>query len=161
MLLTVSPKKLLRIFYQVIEFVQFKERLQRSNQYLVARVEASILQLKQKTDNIEEEEVSILFLFIHLRLCFYVIDDRYRYFLFQGILESLNCGIHFVELSNEIRSKNLTFNEDFQSRPWWTPFPEKNYLLGQHKIHLVSNFNLLGEVLGSKMYCDFVSMEES
>lgn len=66
MLLTVSPKKLLRIFYQVIEFVQFKERLQRSNQYLVARVEASILQLKQKTDNIEEEEVSILsFLFIY------------------------------------------------------------------------------------------------
>lgn len=92
-----------RNYSKVIEFVQFKERLQRSNQYLVARVEASILQLKQKTDNIEEEE---------------------------GILESLNCGIHFVELSNEIRSKNLTFNEDFQSRPWWTPFPEKNYLLG-------------------------------
>ncbi|KDP45753.1 hypothetical protein JCGZ_17360 [Jatropha curcas] len=92
-----------RNYSKVIEFVQFKEQLQRSNQYLVARVESSILQLKQKADNIEEEEV---------------------------VLESLNSGIHFVELSNEIRSKTLSFNEDFQSRPWWTPVPEKNYLLG-------------------------------
>ncbi|XP_065881185.1 N-terminal acetyltransferase B complex auxiliary subunit NAA25 [Euphorbia lathyris] len=92
-----------RNYSKVIEFVQFKERLQQSNQYLVARVETSILQLKQKADNIEEEE---------------------------GVLEGLNCGIHFVELSNEIKSKNLNFNEDFQTRPWWTPIPEKNYLLG-------------------------------
>ncbi|XP_048226792.1 N-terminal acetyltransferase B complex auxiliary subunit NAA25 isoform X2 [Ricinus communis] len=92
-----------RNYSKVIEFFQFKERLQQSNQYLVARVETSILQLKQKANNIEEEE---------------------------GILESLNCGSHFVELSNEIRSKSLTFNEDFHSRPWWTPAPEKNYLLG-------------------------------
>ncbi|WCJ34810.1 N-terminal acetyltransferase B complex auxiliary subunit NAA25 [Euphorbia peplus] len=92
-----------RNYSKVIEFVQFKERLQQSNQYLVAKVETSILQLKQKADNIEEEE---------------------------GVLDGLNCGIHFVELSNEIRSKNLNFNEDFQTRPWWTPIPEKNYLLG-------------------------------
>jgi N-terminal acetyltransferase B complex non-catalytic subunit len=45
------------IIFQVIEFVQFKERLQHSNQYLMARVEAPILQLKQNADNIEEEEV--------------------------------------------------------------------------------------------------------
>ncbi|XWS74406.1 hypothetical protein CRYUN_Cryun02cG0213300 [Craigia yunnanensis] len=92
-----------RNYSKVIEFVQFKERLQHSNQYLVARVEAPILQLKQSADNIEEEE---------------------------SILESLKCGIDFVELSNEIGSKSLTFNEDFQSRPWWTPTTEKNYLLG-------------------------------
>ncbi|KAF2290270.1 hypothetical protein GH714_006936 [Hevea brasiliensis] len=92
-----------RNYSKVIEFVQFKEQLQRSNQYLVARVESPILQLKQRADSIEEEE---------------------------GVLESLNCGIHFVELSNEITSKTLTFNEDFQSRPWWTPVPGKNYLLG-------------------------------
>lgn len=92
-----------RNYSKVIEFVQFKERLQRSNQYLVARVETPILQLKQKADNIEEEEV---------------------------VLENLNGGVHFVELSNEIRSKTLTFNEDFQSRPWWAPTTEKNYLLG-------------------------------
>ncbi|CAK7351925.1 unnamed protein product [Dovyalis caffra] len=92
-----------RNYSKVIEFVQFKEQLQRSSQYLVARVETPILQLKQKADNIEEEE---------------------------RVLESLNGGIHFVELSNEIGSKTLTFNEDFQSRPWWTPTSEKNYLLG-------------------------------
>ncbi|KAB2028652.1 hypothetical protein ES319_D05G111100v1 [Gossypium barbadense] len=92
-----------RNYFKVIEFVQFKERLQHSNQYLVARVEAPILQLKQSADNIEQEE---------------------------SILESLKCGADFIELSNEIGSKSLTFNEDFQSRPWWTPTTEKNYLLG-------------------------------
>lgn len=40
--------------------MQFKERLQHSNQYLMARVEAPILQLKQNADNIEEEEVIFL-----------------------------------------------------------------------------------------------------
>ncbi|KAJ0084133.1 hypothetical protein Patl1_30998 [Pistacia atlantica] len=89
--------------FQVIEFVQFKERLQHSSQYLVARVESSILQLKQNADDIEDEE---------------------------SVLKSMKCGIHFVELSNEIGSKSVTFNEDWQSRPWWTPTPEKNYLLG-------------------------------
>ncbi|KAM7256557.1 hypothetical protein ACFE04_012298 [Oxalis oulophora] len=91
-----------RNYSKVIEFVQFKERLQHSSQYLVSRVETSILQLKQNADNIEEEE---------------------------GVLESMNCGTHFVELSNEIGSKSLTFNEDLQIRPWWAPTPEKNYLL--------------------------------
>ena len=45
------------VLFQVIEFVQFKERLQHSNQYLVARVEAPILQLKQNADNVEEAQV--------------------------------------------------------------------------------------------------------
>lgn len=45
------------VIFQVIEFVQFKDRLQHSSQYLVARVETPILQLKQNADNIEEEEV--------------------------------------------------------------------------------------------------------
>ncbi|KAI7982573.1 N-terminal acetyltransferase B complex auxiliary subunit NAA25 [Camellia lanceoleosa] len=45
-----------RNYSKVIEFVQFKERLQRSNQYLVAKIEAPILQLKQNADKIEEEE---------------------------------------------------------------------------------------------------------
>ncbi|KAJ6878417.1 hypothetical protein NC651_030992 [Populus alba x Populus x berolinensis] len=94
-----------RNYSKVIEFVQFKERLQRSNQYLVARVETPILQLKQKADNMKKKK---------------------RYV----VLENLNGGVHFVELSNEIGSKTLTFNEDFQSRPWWTPTTEKNYLLG-------------------------------
>ncbi|KAA8549465.1 hypothetical protein F0562_001149 [Nyssa sinensis] len=92
-----------RNYSKVIEFVQFKEQLQRSNQYLIVKIEAPILQLKQNADNIEEAEC---------------------------ILESLKCGIHFLELSNKIGSKSLTFNEDLQLRPWWSPTYDKNYLLG-------------------------------
>ncbi|XP_020221131.1 N-terminal acetyltransferase B complex auxiliary subunit NAA25 [Cajanus cajan] len=92
-----------RNYSKVIEFVQFKDRLQHSSQYLVARVETPILQLKQNADNLEDEE---------------------------GVLQGLKCGIHFLELSKEVGSKSLTFNEDLQTRPWWTPTSEKNYLLG-------------------------------
>lgn len=95
-----------RNYTKVIEFVQFKERLQQSNQYVVARVEESILQMKQHAHSIEEEE---------------------------AVLESLKSGIHFVVLSNEIASKPLTFNEEFQSRPWWTPTSDTNYLLGPYE----------------------------
>lgn len=49
------------VILQVIEFVQFKDRLQHSSQYLAARVETPILQLKQNADNIEEEEVIHIF----------------------------------------------------------------------------------------------------
>ncbi|XP_010257019.1 PREDICTED: phagocyte signaling-impaired protein isoform X2 [Nelumbo nucifera] len=92
-----------RNYSKVIEFVQFKERLQHSYQYLMVRVEYPILQLKQKADNIEEEEC---------------------------ILEGMNSGIQSLDLSNRDGCKSLTFNEDMQSRPWWTPTPDKNYLLG-------------------------------
>lgn len=92
-----------RNYSKVIEFVQFKERLQRSSQYLMAKIEAPILQLKRNADNIEEEE---------------------------SVLESLKCGADFLEVSSEIGSKSLTFNEDLQFRPWWTPTYDKNYLLG-------------------------------
>ncbi|XP_019088442.1 PREDICTED: phagocyte signaling-impaired protein isoform X2 [Camelina sativa] len=92
-----------RNYSKVIEFVLFKQRLQHSNQYHAARVEASVLQLKQNADSIEEEE---------------------------RVLENLKSGVQLVELSNEIGSRTLRFNEDMETRPWWTPCPEKNYLLG-------------------------------
>ncbi|KAI3450280.1 hypothetical protein Pfo_006945 [Paulownia fortunei] len=92
-----------RNYSKVIEFVQFKERLQHSSQYLMAKIEAAILQLKRNSNNIDAEE---------------------------GILESLGCGTRFVELSNEITNKSLTFNEDLKLRPWWTPTYDQNYLLG-------------------------------
>ncbi|KAF7119591.1 hypothetical protein RHSIM_Rhsim13G0064100 [Rhododendron simsii] len=92
-----------RNYSKVIEFVQFIERLQCSSQYLMAKIEAPILQLKRNADNIEEEEI---------------------------VLESLKSGADFLEVSSEIGSKSLTFNEDFQFRPWWTPTYDKNYLLG-------------------------------
>ncbi|KAI3732778.1 hypothetical protein L1987_63986 [Smallanthus sonchifolius] len=49
-----------RNYSKVIEFVQFKERLQQSCQYLTAKVEDSILQLKRKANSIEEAELLLL-----------------------------------------------------------------------------------------------------
>ncbi|KAM7496400.1 hypothetical protein LguiA_020814 [Lonicera macranthoides] len=92
-----------RNYSKVIEFVQFKERLQRSSQYLMAKIEVPILQMRQSADSIEEEE---------------------------RVLQSLKQGVDFDALSSEIGSKSLTFNEDLQLRPWWTPTCDKNYLLG-------------------------------
>lgn len=91
-----------RSYSKVIEFVQFKERLRQSSQYLTAKIEIPILQLKQKANNIEEGE---------------------------GILESFKQGVQVLELSDEIGTKSLTFNEELQLRPWWTPTYDKNYLL--------------------------------
>ncbi|KAI8015438.1 N-terminal acetyltransferase B complex auxiliary subunit NAA25, partial [Camellia lanceoleosa] len=92
-----------RNYSKVIEFVQFKERLQHSGQYLMAKIEAPILQLKQNADNIKDEE---------------------------SVLKSLKCGVHSLELSSETGCSFLSFNEDLQIRPWWTPTYDKNYLLG-------------------------------
>ncbi|KAJ9565188.1 hypothetical protein OSB04_001154, partial [Centaurea solstitialis] len=95
-----------RNYSKVIEFVQFKERLQRSSQYITAKVEESILHLKRKANSIEEAE---------------------------SALESLKYGSDFLDVSNEIGSKKLTFNEDLQLRPWWTPSYNKNYLSGPYE----------------------------
>ncbi|CAH1446994.1 unnamed protein product [Lactuca virosa] len=95
-----------RNYSKVIEFVQFKERLQRSSQYLTAKIEGSILNLKRNANSIEEAE---------------------------SVLESLNFGSDFLDVSNEIQSKKLTFNEDLQLRPWWTPSYDKNYLSGPYE----------------------------
>lgn len=73
--------------FQVIEFVQFKERLQHSNQYLVARVEGPILQLKQNADNIEEEEVLYDCRFCSECLYFDRTDNCLYYFI--SVLEIL------------------------------------------------------------------------
>ncbi|KAI3806273.1 hypothetical protein L1987_22172 [Smallanthus sonchifolius] len=95
-----------RNYSKVIEFVQFKERLQRSSQYLTTKIEESILLLKRKANSIEEAE---------------------------SVLESLNNGSDFLDVSREVRSKKLTFNEDLKLRPWWTPSLDKNYLLGPYE----------------------------
>jgi hypothetical protein len=58
-----------------------------------------------------------------------------------------------VELSNEIGSRTLKFNEDMQTRPWWTPCPEKNYLLGQYFLHNLLLFMIVVLFLISKNVC--------
>lgn len=92
-----------RNYSKVIEFVQFKERLEHSNQYLTSRLESAILRLKEKADNVEEEECA---------------------------LEGLKSGTQVLELASETSCKSLTFNEELQLRPWWTPTPKKNLLFG-------------------------------
>ncbi|KAI3986915.1 hypothetical protein MKX01_014616 [Papaver californicum] len=99
-----------RNYTKAVEFVQFRERLECSHQYLMSKVESSVLKIKQKADNIDEV---------------------------QSVLESSNCGIELLELCEE-RCKSLTFNDDTQSRPWWTPTPDCNHLLGQFNEEAVS-----------------------
>lgn len=89
-----------RNYSKAVEFVQFKERLQHSQQYLMARLEASILQLKQK-ENLEEVEC---------------------------ILENISYGTQSLELSTKERLESLTFNDDLEARPWWSPSSDVNYL---------------------------------
>lgn len=89
-----------RKYSKVVEFVQFKERLDHSSHYLTARVEYWILLLKQAV-TIEEAEL---------------------------ILQNLNYGIQLLDLSSDEKLNALTFNEDLQLRPWWSPSSLVNYL---------------------------------
>ncbi|XP_006654275.2 N-terminal acetyltransferase B complex auxiliary subunit NAA25 [Oryza brachyantha] len=90
-----------RTYSKVIEFVQFKERLQHSMQYLSMRSDSIILSLKQKAESLEEVE---------------------------SIIENVNHGSRLVELSNRDNMEQFTFNEDLQARPWWTPTTNVNFL---------------------------------
>ncbi|CAA6661843.1 unnamed protein product [Spirodela intermedia] len=83
-----------RNYSKAVEFVLFKEKLQNSAQYLTVKIETSILQLKQKADNLEEVE---------------------------STLENSGFGVRLLQLSSEEKLKSLTFNEDLGSRPWWSP----------------------------------------
>ena len=93
----------------------------------MAKIELPILQIKQNSNNIDEEEVTVVCFCAFPILVYMIIQVK---FIFQSTLESLGYGTHFIDLSNEIGSKSLTFNEDFNLRPWWTPTYDKNYLLG-------------------------------
>ncbi|WVZ98055.1 hypothetical protein U9M48_043538 [Paspalum notatum var. saurae] len=90
-----------RTYSKVIEFVQFKDRLQRSMQYLSVKSDSVMLHLKQKAESLEEVE---------------------------SVLENVSHGSKLVELSNEDSMKHLTFNEDLEARPWWTPTSSVNFL---------------------------------
>ncbi|CAN6469786.1 unnamed protein product [Victoria cruziana] len=92
-----------RNYSKVLEFVKFRKRLVHSQWYLTAKLEASILQLKQLSQNLEEVE---------------------------GFLESINFGCNFIEVSNKDKLNSLTFNDDLHARPWWSPTSHENCLLG-------------------------------
>eukprot|EP01018_Ginkgo_biloba_P000164 Gb_27006 [translate_table: standard] len=94
-------------YSKVLEFVKFRERLQKSYHYLLVRIETAILQLKQKANNLEEAEY---------------------------ILTNLNYGIQTLEWSDEQYLNSLSFNEDLQTRPWWSPAPDECYLSGPFEL---------------------------
>ncbi|OVA10758.1 N-acetyltransferase B complex [Macleaya cordata] len=95
-----------RNYSKVIEIARFKDQLQHSHQYLMARLERPILHLKLRSNNI---------------------------YGIERVLASLNFGLEQLELSSEEHCLSLTFNDDTQSRPWWTPNRETNYLQGQYQ----------------------------
>ncbi|RRT35835.1 hypothetical protein B296_00055406 [Ensete ventricosum] len=43
----------------------------------------------------------------------------------------------FLEMSNEDKLKSLTFNEDLQARPWWSPTSSVNLLSGGDEEYIV------------------------
>ncbi|RWW15160.1 hypothetical protein GW17_00021015 [Ensete ventricosum] len=53
------------------------------------------------------------------------------------IFENLNYGSRFLEMSNEDKLKSLTFNEDLQARPWWSPTSSVNLLSGGDEEYIV------------------------
>ncbi|KAL3691655.1 hypothetical protein R1sor_005306 [Riccia sorocarpa] len=90
-------------YSKVLEFVEFKERLERSHQRLVFRSEAAMLSLKEHANSLEELELALAEL------------DFGRIPLHWGAEENL---------------LSLSYNEDLQSRPWWSPAPEECLLVG-------------------------------
>lgn len=90
-------------YSKVVEFVKFRERLGNSHHFFLVRIESTLLELKQKADNLDEVEF---------------------------ILENLDSGIHPLEWSEDKCLSSISFNEDFQTRPWWSPSPNECYLSG-------------------------------
>ncbi|KAG0563622.1 hypothetical protein KC19_8G046000 [Ceratodon purpureus] len=90
-------------YSKVMEFVAFKEKLERSHQLVVARIESAILSLKRKASNLEELEVA---------------------------LQSLDGGRTPLEWASDSRLDTLSFNEDLETRPWWSPTPDECLLIG-------------------------------
>lgn len=60
----------------MLEFVAFKEKLERSHQLVVARVESAILTLKRKASNPEDMEVNISVLSVFLCKIFSICPNR-------------------------------------------------------------------------------------
>lgn len=89
-------------YSKVLEFLTFKEKLEKSHQLLVARIESIILALKRKAHNLEEMEV---------------------------VLQSLDGGRSQLDWATDSRLNALTFNEDLETRPWWSPAPDESLLI--------------------------------
>lgn len=88
-------------YSKVLEFVQFKERIQHSHNLATVKAEGHILRLKQQGDNPEEV---------------------------MKVLESINYGREALDWVTEENLKALSFNDDLETRPWWSPAPGESFL---------------------------------
>ncbi|KAI5079570.1 hypothetical protein GOP47_0005049 [Adiantum capillus-veneris] len=85
-------------YSKVLEFVQFKNRLQHSHNLLFLKAEGVFLQLIQKAA---------------------ALDD------FLLVLEELDGGNELLKWGSDENLANLSFNEGLDTRPWWSPAPGK------------------------------------
>lgn len=83
-------------YSKVLEFVQFKDRLQHSHNLLLSKVEGSILQLSQKAGALDD--VMLVF-------------------------EKLDRGVTALKWGTDENLAALSFNEALETRPWWSPAP--------------------------------------
>ncbi|XP_024531557.1 N-terminal acetyltransferase B complex auxiliary subunit NAA25 isoform X2 [Selaginella moellendorffii] len=88
-------------YSKIVEFLELKERLENSHHYLLVRVELSIFSLKDKVEELDALEAT---------------------------LAKLENGNDLLKWSSENRLATLSFNEDCESRPWWSPVPDQNFL---------------------------------
>ncbi|KAH7301648.1 hypothetical protein KP509_23G036000 [Ceratopteris richardii] len=83
-------------YTKVLEFVHFTNRLQRSHNLLLSKIEGVILQLREKSG---------------------VLDDILT------SLERLEDGNMPLRWSTVDNLADLSFNESLETRPWWSPAP--------------------------------------
>ena len=89
-----------------MEFVAFKEKLERSHQLVVARIESAILSLKRKASNLEELEVTI-----SVRLDFSVRFDQFAlHVVFFGVEDALSL-ITLVMAFQEILLDSVEYSD--------------------------------------------------
>jgi N-terminal acetyltransferase B complex non-catalytic subunit len=104
-------------YSKVLEFVAFKGRLERSFQHLVVRIESIMLSLKRKANKLEE---------------------------FENALSSLKGGQVALEWVTDTQLGALSFNEDLQTRPWWSPAPDECLLTGAPLLPQLPQLKRLG-----------------
>ena len=90
-----------------MEFVEFKERLERSHALAVAQAEQSLIQIRRSVPRSYADTQSAL----------------------EEACQNLNSGSHLTQQSNLPTLEQLRFNEDLSTRPAWLP-PQKGFTGG-------------------------------
>lgn len=89
-------------YSKVLEFVQFKQKLQRSHHYALVRIEDTILSVKKESTPSGVD----------------------------SCLARVNLGRDTYRIGDRKEVANVEFLEDLQMRPWWSPAPDVCLLTG-------------------------------